>query len=271
MVIVYKRKPGLEGRTILANPAKVISRKGSSETLLIPSGLYAKALGRRSSSTCLNPRCRRLFILSLMKIQVVPYDSRWPAHFETHRKEIADLLNKFHPVIDHIGSTAVPGLSAKPVIDIAVGLRDLSLLDQAVEPLVRAGYLYYEAFNETMPERRLFVILDANAPSDLRGRIFRSATDMPHDLVNRYRLAHVHVWVHGSPEWMRHLIFRDYLRRHPVVARQYALLKESLAKKEWEHGMAYNQGKNDFLQHHQALALQAFRDGKDAATSAEPD
>lgn len=190
-----------------------------------------------------------------MKILVQPYDSRWPVLYDELRQQLAELLADLQPVIRHIGSTAVPGLAAKPVIDIAVGLSALSLLDQAVDPMLRAGFLYYEAFNESMPERRLFVIPDATAPSTLRGLVFRTDAEMPHELVNRYRLAHVHVWVHGSPEWRRHLIFRDYLRQHPEVARAYATLKLGLAGQEWEHGMAYNRAKHDFLQHHQAAAL----------------
>ncbi|MDQ7829434.1 MAG: DUF4127 family protein [Armatimonadota bacterium] len=140
---------------------------------------------------------------------VVDYDPRWPALFESERALLADALAALHPAprIEHVGSTAVPGLAAKPVLDIMIGVARLEDLDRLVEPLGRLGYEYVPELEVSMPNRRYF------RRNNARGE----------------RVAQVHAVVVGSPFWQRYLRFRDYLRAHPEEAAAYARLKRELA------------------------------------------
>lgn len=140
---------------------------------------------------------------------VVDYDPRWPALFESERALLADALAVLHPAprIEHVGSTAVPGLAAKPVVDIMIGVAHLDDLDRLVEPLRRLGYEYVPELEVSMPNRRYF------RRNNARGE----------------RVIQVHAVVVESPFWHRHLRFRDHLRTHPEDAAAYARLKRELA------------------------------------------
>lgn len=190
-----------------------------------------------------------------MRIQVVPYDPQWPDQFARIREELAAILSDFHPVIEHIGSTSVPGLAAKPIIDIAVGLERAEDHDLTVEPMSANHYMYYEAFNADMPDRRLFVGLkDPGIASQFRA-VYSDLDDIPHEAINEYRLSHIHIREYGTSEWTRHLAFRDYLRAHPDVCNAYGKLKMQLSERDWEDGMAYNAAKEAFVMEVERMAL----------------
>jgi GrpB-like predicted nucleotidyltransferase (UPF0157 family) len=135
---------------------------------------------------------------------VVPYDSRWPGEFEAERGRIRAALGVLARRIDHHGSTAVPGLAAKPIIDIQVSVERLDPLDLYVVGLARIGY------------RHLPHADDAFCP------FFHRPDTWPHT-------HHVHLVEAGGEEERRTLAFRDYLRDHVDVAREYQALKEKLA------------------------------------------
>ena len=190
-----------------------------------------------------------------MKIEIVPYNPLWPAQFQLIKKKLWGILRKFNPVIEHIGSTSVPGLSAKPVIDIAVGLPPENHPEETVKPMIDNGYIYYEVFNAAMPDRRLFVGLkNKNAISAFKNT-FRADDVIPHERINALRQTHVHIWSFGTPEWERHIAFRDYLQAHPAVKKEYGELKNKLSRRDWKDGMEYNAGKNDFIKKIEAKAL----------------
>lgn len=135
---------------------------------------------------------------------VVPYDPRWPVEFEAERGRIRVALGALALRIDHHGSTAVPGLAAKPIIDIQVSVERLHPLELYVVGLVRIGY------------RHLPHADDAFCP------FFHRPDTWPHT-------HHVHIVEAGGEEERRTLAFRDYLRAHVEVAREYVALKEKLA------------------------------------------
>ncbi|MEO1260614.1 MAG: GrpB family protein [Bacteroidota bacterium] len=189
-----------------------------------------------------------------MKITIAPYDPNWSVLFSDLKKEIGEILKELDPVIEHVGSTSVPKLAAKPIIDIAVGLSKKNDLDRTIEPMMDNHFIYYEIFNEGMPNRRLFVKLK-NGHHLRFPKKFSEGDDIPHDELNLVRIAHVHIWEFGTSEWTRHIAFREYLKTHEEVKKQYANLKKELSKINWEHGMAYNDGKNDFIKREEAKAV----------------
>lgn len=155
-------------------------------------------------------------------IEIVEYDPLWPTHFETLLARIAPMLGDTAYTIEHVGSTAVPGLAAKPIIDIDVLLHSVEDLPLAMTRLASVGYAYRGDLG--IPGREAFT----TPPSDIRH--------------------HLYVCPPDSPEYARHLAFRDYLRTHPSEAAAYADLKRGLAAKFRLDRDAYNRGKAHFVE-----------------------
>ena len=150
-------------------------------------------------------------------VSICDYDPAWPARFEAARFAISI-------AVEHIGSTSVPGLAAKPIIDVMPSLRRFEDGHACVAPLEALGYVYRGEYG--IPGRHYFV------SSNSQGR----------------RDQHVHMLVIGSDPWTRHLLFRDYLRAHPAAALEYAALKRALAAQyRWEMD-AYADSKSGFVQ-----------------------
>jgi GrpB-like predicted nucleotidyltransferase (UPF0157 family) len=154
-------------------------------------------------------------------IIVLDYDPNWPGLFQSLRKRIADTLGDRAAAIEHVGSTAVPGLAAKPIIDIDVLLASETMLTAAIERLASLGYVHRG--NLGIPEREAF-----RAP----------ANDPPH---------HLYVCTPRSAEFGRHIAFRDYLRAHPKEAKIYGDMKIALAERFREDRPAYNTAKTEFV------------------------
>jgi GrpB-like predicted nucleotidyltransferase (UPF0157 family) len=159
-------------------------------------------------------------------LEVVRYDPRWPAEFAAERARIAAALGALALRIDHNGSTSVPGLAAKPVIDIQVSVGALALLEPFADPLARLGYTH-------LPH-----------PDDVFAPFFHRPARWPHT-------HHVHVVQAGGLEERKTLAFRDYLREHDETAREYEELKRGLAGR-WSAGggesrEAYANAKTEFV------------------------
>ena len=191
-----------------------------------------------------------------MKLIIEPYNKDWPKQFLSIKKEIQTLLKQYHPIVEHFGSTAVPGLAAKPVIDILVGIEDISHFPHIVDLMLQhESYIYYKVFDKEIPERRLFVRLKDGVDTAGFDQIMNDFNNIPHDKINASRIAHVHIWEYNSSNWIRHIAFRDYLIAHEDVREKYGNIKKELGKKDWAHGMEYNDGKNAFLKEEEAKAL----------------
>jgi GrpB-like predicted nucleotidyltransferase (UPF0157 family) len=152
---------------------------------------------------------------------VLDYDPNWPGLFQRLRKRIADALGDMAAAIEHVGSTAVPDLAAKSIIDIDVLLASETILAGAIERLASLGYVHRG--NLGIAEREAFL-----AP----------ANDPPHQL---------YVCPPRSAEFRRHIAFRDYLRAHPKDAKIYGDLKITLAERFREDRSAYNIAKGEFV------------------------
>jgi GrpB-like predicted nucleotidyltransferase (UPF0157 family) len=158
-------------------------------------------------------------------IVIVEYDARWPSAFAAEAKRIEGAARGLLVGIEHVGSTSVPGLAAKPVIDIMGGVRTLADADAAVPRIVAIGYEYVRKWEDEMPERRYFV-----------------------RRVKGVRTHHLHVVETGSDFWRDHLLFRDHLRTHPVDVIRYAALKHDLAESLGEDREAYTDAKAEFIE-----------------------
>jgi len=163
-------------------------------------------------------------------IELVPYDPDWPRVFAAERARL--LQSTVLEQVEHVGSTAVPGLTAKPTVDLMGGVRALSAVDRAIGDFVALGYDYVTEFEDVMPERRYF----------------RRPAERP-------RTHHLHVVEIGSPFWERHLAFRDWLRTHPEDAEAYAELKRQLAAVHGTDFMGYTDAKTAFIRRLEAVAL----------------
>jgi GrpB-like predicted nucleotidyltransferase (UPF0157 family) len=155
-------------------------------------------------------------------IEVVEYDPDWPRAFEEERDRIAAAIGDAALVIEHVGGTAVPGLPAKPVIDLMVGVEDIERAGPAVAGLINLGYEYVPELETELPDRRYF----------------RRGSPETH---------HVHMVPASSDYFVEHLLFRDYLRSHPQAAEEYGKLKRGLASRFRFDREAYQAGKVPFI------------------------
>ena len=157
------------------------------------------------------------------KIVVQPYDPTWPALFQKEAERLCPLLGNNLAGLHHIGSTAVPGLAAKPTIDILIVVRSHARLDACCQELESLGY---QAKGENgIPGRRYF-----------------------QRLAGEDHLFHLHAYEDGHPDIRRHLDFRDTLRDHPETAQAYAALKHALMAQYTYDPKLYTEGKSDFIQ-----------------------
>lgn len=194
-----------------------------------------------------------------MKITFEKYNPLWKKQFETIKNELKDSIGFLNPHIEHIGSTSVEGLSAKPVIDIMIGVKNEEELDKVPPLLQGQDYVYYRKYNEDMPYRRFFIKL-TDQPQHLGfPEIIEAGDEIPegiHD--HKLRIAHIHVIPTSSEHWLRHIAFRDYLRTHPEVKNEYQQLKEYLSEKEWYDGNDYNEGKDPFIKREERKAVEWY-------------
>lgn len=159
------------------------------------------------------------------QIIIVPYDLQWPILFEQEKTLLIKALNDWDIAIEHIGSTAVPGLSAKPIIDILLGVNSLADVNaEFIKKLEMIGYEYVPEYEKEMPERCYF---RKKSPAGKR-------------------IANLHVAVKNSLFWHRHINFRDYLRNNPLAAKDYEHLKRALAEQHTDT-QEYARAKTDFI------------------------
>ncbi len=155
---------------------------------------------------------------------LVPYDPGWPAMYARAKAEVERVLGDRILAVEHVGSTAVPGLLSKPIIDIMVGVRRFEDAAACIPLLEEDGYEYRPDAEADIPERKYF---DRGPPGE--------------------RTHHLHMVEFAREFWMRHLLFRDFLRAHPDRAREYAELKIQLTAQFPSDRVAYTDGKADFI------------------------
>jgi GrpB-like predicted nucleotidyltransferase (UPF0157 family) len=162
-------------------------------------------------------------------VRIEHYDSRWELEFQHRAAALQAALGAVALRIDHIGSTAVPGLDAKPTIDIQVSVAALDDLDRYRRPIEQLGYTFHE-----------------RSLGDVGHRFFSAPA----------RAAHVHVCPVGSEWERRHLLFREYLKAHPEAAHRYTDLKHDLADQHRTERERYAEAKTTFIDAEMTIAEQ---------------
>jgi len=153
-------------------------------------------------------------------VVIVDYDPLWPAAYRFEATLIAHALADVYVEMHHVGSTSIPGLGAKPTIDILVVVAQFAPVEEYIRRLTPIGYQHVSHEDDAI---RLF---------------FRKGMAHSH---------HLHIVEHGAWEYRRHLLFRDYLRTHPETAQEYERLKRQLADQFGEERARYTASKADFI------------------------
>ena len=156
-------------------------------------------------------------------LNVVPYQSGWIEHFEQEAARLSQALGKRALSIEHIGSTAIPGMAAKPIIDIMVAVTSLAQSTELIPMVEALGYIHKP--HDTVPERLFFA--KESAPEN--------------------RTHHLNLTSQETAFWKNQLAFRDYLRSHEPIAAEYVELKKRLAETYARTQHLDRQGKSEFV------------------------
>jgi GrpB-like predicted nucleotidyltransferase (UPF0157 family) len=161
-------------------------------------------------------------------VEIVPYDPAWPCLFAVEVERLRDALSAEDVVgIEHFGSTAVPGLAAKPIIDILIAVASLPRAKATmIEPIIALGYVYW---SDNPKSDRMFFVKGMPPYGDRRTH-------------------HIHITEPDGEMWQRRLAFRDYLRANPDEARRYEALKRDLATRFPANREAYTEAKTDYVE-----------------------
>ena len=155
-------------------------------------------------------------------VRIVDYDLEWPGLADAELRAIQAALGDIAVRVEHVGSTAVPGLAAKPILDLQLSVEAIEPRDRYVEPLERLGYLFVPA--PESPDYHLFA-----KPAE------------------RPRTRHLHMCAAGSEHEHRHIAMRDFLRAHPDEAARYEALKRDVAARHPQDRLAYIEGKEEYV------------------------
>ena len=170
--------------------------------------------------------------LSNRVIEVVDYDPNWKNIFETEKVALTNAIGSNAVKIDHIGSTSVIGLVAKPVIDILIEVSNLEELDAVDKKIIALGYT-------------------VKGENGISGRRYFQKG-------GNQRSHHVHAFQSGDLHLHRHRAFKEYLIAHPKIASEYGFIKKMAVSKSDNNINVYMALKNDFIQKHEKLALEWF-------------
>lgn len=156
-------------------------------------------------------------------VELTPYTEEWERAFLEERARLGEALSDMPCEIEHVGSTAVPGLCAKPILDIAIGVPTGASLEPVFPALERLGYEYRG---------------DAGSAG---GHVFVRGYS---PLVRTY---HLHLVSRDDPQWERYLLLRDFLRQNPEACKAYLDEKRALANRYPANRMAYTDGKDEIV------------------------
>jgi len=173
------------------------------------------------------------------KIELVPYDPEWPRAFEREAQRVRSILGERVLLLEHAGSTSVPGLTAKPIVDMVLAVPDSADEPGYVPDMEQAGY-----------------VLRIREPDWFEHRVFKG----PDTDIN------LHVFTHGCAEIERMLVFRDWLRQNADDRELYAATKQALATQTWTYTQNYADAKTEVVQAIMSRAMAAYTGGRGRTT-----
>jgi GrpB-like predicted nucleotidyltransferase (UPF0157 family) len=181
---------------------------------------------KKSCLLCLRNKVRQTildFMLGLKKgiVELLSHVEQWHQLFADEAARLRAVVGEHLVAIEHVGSTSICGISAKPVIDVAIAVSDKSAGEKCVSPLEKIGYEY-------------------RGEHGIAGRFYF--------IKGEPRTYHLHMVLLGSDFWRSHLLFRNHLRENPKAASEYDHLKKDLAEKYRENRNAYQEGKTAFIE-----------------------
>ncbi len=168
-------------------------------------------------------------------VKLVPHNPKWKLLYAEEAGILDEILTGYILDIQHIGSTAIPGIKAKPIIDIAIAVENLEHINEIVDIMESNKYRYRGEFG--IPDRHLFV----------------------KNLLPDFRTHHIHLMPVSHPQWETHQLFRDYLISHPDSAKEYSKLKIELKQQFPSDRGAYTDGKAKFIQKMIKIAQKEIR------------
>lgn len=160
-------------------------------------------------------------------LKFLPHNREWRQLFEQEQQRLHSTFGNRVLDIQHIGSTSIPGIIAKPILDIGIAVANFEAATVCIPPIEQLGYT--DKGENGIPRRRFFV-------------------------KGEPRTHHIHMLEISSWDWERHILFRDYLIQHPAVAKQYAELKLKLFEQYQGNRDAYQTGKATFIEQVEQLA-----------------
>lgn len=156
-----------------------------------------------------------------MKIKLSEYNPQWQDIFLKEKILLGNILPA-NSRIEHIGSTSIKNLCAKPIIDILCGVDNFLIVDDLIDEIVGLNYEYIEQHNVIIPDRRYFKKTGGNN-------------------------FHIHLVQSDGEFWERHIMFRNFLRKNEIIKNEYASFKRQLAKRDWLDGNEYAEAKTKFI------------------------
>jgi GrpB-like predicted nucleotidyltransferase (UPF0157 family) len=179
-----------------------------------------------------------------MKVKLEKYNPKWKSFFEIEKEGLLNVLDSNRIKIEHIGSTSIPDICSKPVIDIMIGVEKEKQLDRNVNKIITLGYTYVQKYEIFMPFRRYFFKLE-NPDIQLPNIIGFDDPDI--NKGNHKDSFHIHMVKINSDFWINQLIFRNYLRNNKDARIEYENVKKSLAKMEWDSINDYAEAKSNCI------------------------
>ena len=181
-----------------------------------------------------------------MKIIIEEYNPMWIKLFNKEKDFIQKLFSDLNPTIEHIGSTSIPGLAAKPIVDLLIGLSTIDDLDKIVNRLLDYEYIYFKIYEKIYPDRRFFIKLKDKKLSNTFNKIIKDEKN--NSIIEiKDKLYHLHIVKKDSDFWNKHIKFRDYLINNKKARDEYGKLKMELSIKEWKDGNEFANAKSNFI------------------------
>lgn len=181
-----------------------------------------------------------------MKIILEKYETEWNDIFKLEKEAIIKTLIPEKVWVEHIGSTSIPGLSAKPIIDIMIGVEDENQLNNHINRIISMGYVYVKNYEKILPLRRYFFKL-VDESIEMPQIIDFSDDPEKYDSGSYQHKFHIHMVKFNSDFWKDHLLFRNYLLNNKNARLEYNQLKNKLVLKEWANINEYTKAKSFFI------------------------